>query len=678
MIKKLTIGGVASYKTPVEIDNLGCYNFFYGLNGSGKTTITRFLAKSHEERKSHQICKIELSTKSPKPDILVYNSDYVERNFYEPDGLNGVFTLDETNKEAWEAINKANAEILDLESRISEWNEQINGVNLGDRIIKGLQNEINDMHKDVLDRVWKVKGEINNPKNKFQIYELLSPFNGDKGRFYNELIKVDLPKIGLEDNGLSFGSLEKEYEKLLKADGVQRPTYNQLEWTEVSDEVFALLQQRITSTQDSYLSELIQRLSHEDWVRKGVTYLDEVDECPFCRQEINTELKKKIKNHFDDIYKQKMLQVQNAKSSYEQETGKIIEALDSLKGKSDFINSATFVRVAADIKEKINMNVVQLSNKIENPNLSIQIAQLQDHVCEINAIIGKANREIEDQNERAKNTQELTNLIRKKLWDLLRHRSNEIIIKYETDLKSKNEMLQSLVGKVEAAQTEIGALKDEIESNNAKVKNIDNVVESINRRLHSFGFDGFQIVKTKSDDNLPKLKISRNDDDCSDSKFESLSEGEKTLISFLYFVEECVGARGDENSADPSKRIIVIDDPISSLSFNLVFGIASLVRKEFLTKIEISSSPVQKAPRFCQVFIFTHHLYFFHEVIPVNKMSNSNNKLFRIYKNDAGSQVGFESEFSINNNYDEYWMLLREIKAKRLTNTETVAKRKYT
>lgn len=44
MIKSITIREVATYdSTGIEIDNLKKVNFIYGVNGSGKTTISNYL-----------------------------------------------------------------------------------------------------------------------------------------------------------------------------------------------------------------------------------------------------------------------------------------------------------------------------------------------------------------------------------------------------------------------------------------------------------------------------------------------------------------------------------------------------------------------------------------------------------------------------------------------------------
>lgn len=41
MITKIKLNQVATYKNPVEINDLKKVNFFFGNNGSGKSTIAR-------------------------------------------------------------------------------------------------------------------------------------------------------------------------------------------------------------------------------------------------------------------------------------------------------------------------------------------------------------------------------------------------------------------------------------------------------------------------------------------------------------------------------------------------------------------------------------------------------------------------------------------------------------
>ena len=77
MIESIQIQNQASYGSPYEtLSGLSKFNFIYGSNGSGKTTISRIIA----DESAFQGCRLVwLGNISLDP--LVYNRDFVENNF---------------------------------------------------------------------------------------------------------------------------------------------------------------------------------------------------------------------------------------------------------------------------------------------------------------------------------------------------------------------------------------------------------------------------------------------------------------------------------------------------------------------------------------------------------------------------------------------------------------------
>jgi DNA repair exonuclease SbcCD ATPase subunit len=108
MITKINLKNVACYKnqTTLEIDKK--INLIYGLNGTGKSTLSNFLYKKDEEAFSH--CSIE--GLDDETEILVYNQSFIEDNFYEK--LKGIFTLSKENKKVEINITKADKKINEL------------------------------------------------------------------------------------------------------------------------------------------------------------------------------------------------------------------------------------------------------------------------------------------------------------------------------------------------------------------------------------------------------------------------------------------------------------------------------------------------------------------------------------------------------------------------------------
>ncbi|MBB2384591.1 AAA family ATPase, partial [Escherichia coli] len=98
-----------------------------------------------------------------------------------------------------------------------------------------------------------------------------------------------------------------------------------------------------------------------------------------------------------------------------------------------------------------------------------------------------------------------------------------------------------------------------------------------------------------------------------------LSDGENTLSTFVYFFEYCKG-QTNTDEFDNRDSLIVIDDPISSLSQNYIYDIASMIHYDIFTSAN-------------KVIILTHNLYFFHELIKLAPISerkfNSTYQLFR-------------------------------------------------
>lgn len=102
MITKLTISNVASYKQGSSILTDKKHNLFYGLNGTGKSTISNYLYDINNPLYSS--CSIDGLETGDK--ILVYNAQFVRDNFYETNDIPGIFTLNKENKKAQQTIKE--------------------------------------------------------------------------------------------------------------------------------------------------------------------------------------------------------------------------------------------------------------------------------------------------------------------------------------------------------------------------------------------------------------------------------------------------------------------------------------------------------------------------------------------------------------------------------------------
>ncbi|MBN1982449.1 MAG: AAA family ATPase [Chitinivibrionales bacterium] len=89
MIKSLSIKNVAIFNNSSQVlRNLSQFNFIYGANGSGKTTISRIIANETEHLSCQVQWKDELMLQT-----MVYNHDFIDRNFNQSSEMKGIFTL---------------------------------------------------------------------------------------------------------------------------------------------------------------------------------------------------------------------------------------------------------------------------------------------------------------------------------------------------------------------------------------------------------------------------------------------------------------------------------------------------------------------------------------------------------------------------------------------------------
>ena len=91
MINSIEIKNIATFDSAHGIiTDLKKVNFFYGANGSGKTTISRVLANPSSYNES------KISWENDEAgDIIVYNNDFVYSIFNSSSEIPGIFTLGE-------------------------------------------------------------------------------------------------------------------------------------------------------------------------------------------------------------------------------------------------------------------------------------------------------------------------------------------------------------------------------------------------------------------------------------------------------------------------------------------------------------------------------------------------------------------------------------------------------
>jgi len=116
MITKIKLHNTATYSNPIELTELPKINFFFGSNGTGKTTISKLLANPD----SYPSCQVKWQNEKLK--TIVYNEDFVRRVFYQSENLPGIFTMGEEAKDIEEKIKQKN----DAKEQLNKEKNQLN------------------------------------------------------------------------------------------------------------------------------------------------------------------------------------------------------------------------------------------------------------------------------------------------------------------------------------------------------------------------------------------------------------------------------------------------------------------------------------------------------------------------------------------------------------------------
>ncbi|WP_182056885.1 AAA family ATPase [Pantoea sp. ME81] len=622
---KLFVKSVRSYSpdVDVEFDFTSRVNLIYGLNGSGKSTISGYFFNPNSAEYAN--CRL-----TPEEDVqfLVFNQDYIDETFHNSQTQPGVFTL-----------NSENAEI----TKIIEDNKKTITSNIREIDIKNNDAQEKRELKEsvcakIIDEVWNRTASV----RKSEISNLVN-WMSRKQKLFEAINEHDKVKE------IEFSNLEERYKYLNKFKEVKYSRIPKLILPILSDEDSKVLSTPLLSTSNSQLSKAIEKLSNSDWIRAGVQYLMD-DQCPFCQQQLNRDaFKQDLNNIFDETYNEGLLEVDAVKKRYAIWRDNLDNYLVSFNDLGELVDNNLLLKNIRDIQHHYEKNEELIESKKSSPSESIYLNGDKNILNGLIDQVNELNEKIEEHNKRIDNYDGECEILRQDLLSHLRLMNETSINRYHEQSKELDDLIYKLVEEVENINKKNKQLQSENRIKSSEVINIEETISKINDSLVSLGVMGFTLIKHK--DESETYRLHREGQSNTKSVFKSLSEGEKTIISFLYFLEQC---KGIKNKDDVIKdKFIVIDDPISSLSHNYIYEISAMIFNDLILK--------DVAKKF---IILTHSLFFFQELV-ITASSEKN-----IIKNWSFNRI-VKGQFSqcfqlkrddILNEYQSLWQTLKDAK----------------
>lgn len=500
--------------------------------------------------------------------------------------------------------------------------------------------------KDFADRCWKnlykkneedFKETLEGFKRKEKFKEkILKEFENDK---HNQSEIVGLEKLK-EKIEIVFGENQTEL-ALLECDLTDFD----------SIENHSIWEQKIVGSGGVAIADLIKKLSNENWVAQGREYVKDNSICPFCQKEtITEEFKKQLESYFDTSYQESTDTIKKMKEDYTNKTAEALERLNEIiKTEQNKLDTENLKRIIETLRSKINANQQKMLDKGKEMSRSFKLDSTKNEIDAIKDLIAKANERITNHNETIKNIEKQKKSCKEQTWKFLINEFKSDIQEYNKKYCDLEKGINNLEKEISENQEKVKKLENEIKELEKNMVSIKPIVNKINTLLKGYGFTNFGLACTEDE---KFYRIQREDGQLVG---ETLSEGEVTFITFLYYYHL---AKGSLKENDISKnKVLVIDDPISSLDSNILFIVSALVK-------DLMKETMEEKTNIKQIIILTHNTYFYKEITLEYDLKRYQGKYsFWIIKKDNNvSKIKGYKENPIKNSYELLWQEVKQAK----------------
>jgi len=645
MIESVSIADIASFgPAPQVLGALKKFNYIFGSNASGKTTISRIIA----QEEAYPTCGVTW-TPGSKCETKVYNWDFIKKNFSQSDEFPGVFTLGADNIEVLSKIKTTKADAAKLADAIHKLTCTLRGED-GEG---GERAKLARLHENFTIKCWTIK-----QKHDEKLKGAFEGYRGRKADFKAKLLKES------EENTAQLkpiSELEKRAETVFgKAIFREQPVPIVVATSLIEHESNPILEKRVIGKGDVDIAAMITRLGNSDWVRQGMTFYDQQQRiCPFCQQETTEAFSKSLEDYFDETFAKDTKAIEDLSRRYAEDSENLHEAIAAIvTASSRFLDIEKLKAQRELLDARVAANVQRLQEKAKEPSKVVELESVEDIVKTISDLIATANESITEHNRIVSNRASEKATLTAEVWRFVQ---NELRIELSQFIKNRDDLEKAINGLEKGITEKKGnqtRKQAEIVELERQTTSIQPTIDEINKIMVAFGFTNFSL--SKSDSGNAYRLVRRSGDDAK----ETLSEGEKSFVTFLYFYHLLKGST--EQGGVSTDRIVVFDDPVSSLDSDVLF-IVSILIKGVLDEVRNGGSPIK------QVFVLTHNVYF-HKELTFNSKRGPDTVLneetfWKVRKSVAGSILERFQTNPIKSSYELLWHELKEPDPTTIQNT---------
>ena len=635
MIDSISISNVATYAaTPERLEGLSHFNFLFGSNGTGKTTVSRVIADATK----YPACSVVWKG-GTKLESLVYNHDFVERNFIQSAELKGVFTLGEKQVDTLAKIASAKSEVNTLTTRIETLTLGLQG----EDGTGGKKGALAVLEAKLKDKCWTQK-----QKYDAKLQGGFEGFRNSSERFKGKVIQEQATNTATL---LTLAELEKKAESVFGPTPTTAASVPAVDTSKlVAHETNPILRKRVIGKEDVDIAAMIRKLGNSDWVREGRGFYEANEgTCPFCQQKTDAAFAQSLNEYFDETFETDSDAIDALLTDYVTEGARIQQQLASIiASQSKFLDFEKLKAEKELLDAKITLNNQRLAGKKKEASQVVELESLSNVCAAIKGLIDAANIQVSAHNKMVANLADERATLTAQVWKFVLEELKDDLAEFKSSKDGLDKAVAAMATQLTTTTTEKAKKSAEIRELEKQTTSIQPTIDGINSLLLAFGFRGFKLAKVPTG-NFYKLVRS----DGSDAK-ATLSEGEKTFVTFLYFYHLLKGSETD--SGMTTDRVVVFDDPVSSLDSDILFIVGSLIKGLF-EEVRAGIGHIK------QVFVLTHNVYFHKEVTynPKRKDIAMNEETFWIVRKPGlASKLDKHPTNPIRTSYELLWAEVRK------------------
>jgi wobble nucleotide-excising tRNase len=337
------------------------------------------------------------------------------------------------------------------------------------------------------------------------------------------------------------------------------------------------------------------------------------------------------------------------------------EVQEIIDSNSDFIDNEKLKNEKQRLDSLLTVNNQKLAQKKKETSQIVELNSLDDVLTEIITLVTNANIEIDKHNAIVNNLTNEKMVLTNQIWRFIIEELKNDIADYDWQKNNITKAIDSLKKQINIKKAECQIKIEKLQKLENQTTSIQPTLDGINSLLGAFGFKSFCLAKG-ADGRTYKL-VRENGDDAQ----KSLSEGERNFATFLYFYYLLRGSQSE--SGMTSDKVVVFDDPVSSLDSDVLFIVSSLIR-ELFSDLRKGNGIIK------QIFILTHNIYF-HKEVTYNSKRNKDKVLneesfWLVRKQNSESIILRQDTNPIKTAYELLWNEIRSEKRNNATIQNTL------